>query len=336
MGEALERYDQRVAVVAREGQRIERLHKQQCPPDPELDALFQEFAQCMPRSEAVPFVIEREEDQKKEPGNFFMRMIRRNIAGYQLGKEGRVLPTIREIDDRRKENLKPVVCSEEEVVRGWPIRANGVNGTVLYDPINHERVGVWAGLAIDTDGRLWLARDARKIAPDGLSWDGYRTDEDRPVAIGTEKVSIKAGEETVQDEGAKVIEEDPLEYEIYTVPLVANALEYLVTDVKTGMSRNVEVEVPAEEDGEKVPAGKKPKTSLEEEDLKYKRRHPKLGTPTGGNLRETIMWFCGIRNVAPDELTKVLAQVFAKTIRDTEAKAAREAAKRQEEAAQRG
>ncbi len=330
MGEALERYDQRLDLVNAQKQCIGSLEANPCPPDPELEDMFKAFADYMRDSgqEPVPLVIEGEEkhgpnndqeegDQKKhKTGNFLSRIIGRNIAGWQMGREGRVLPRISDIEKRRIDNLSytryfmqeiPDEEGEEgKVLMGWPIRAKHLSGIIRHSHQSHDLIGSWAGLVVDTHGRLWLARDSRKIAPDGLSWDGYQTE------MEVEEVEELENGEIVRKKVRKpapvTVEGDLSEYMLYEneTPLGANILEYLSADAKTGV---FELKLPGKDD-------EGMRANVEE--VAYKRREPRLGHLRGRSLRETIIWYCGISNTSADDIPEKLAEEMARMIRKAE------------------
>lgn len=97
-----------------------------CPPDPQLDALFVEFARRRRGTATVPFVEQRLvlEEHRVRSGLFSSRI------------------------------EKKTFYEDQEVACGWPIPTIGHRYSFSAD------TQVWYGLAIDIDGRPWLAQHA--------------------------------------------------------------------------------------------------------------------------------------------------------------------------------
>ena len=268
--EAIPAEERGLEKISRLKQHLERLDQQPCPPDPEMDAIFEDFAEQMIETgvEPVDFVEEVVEEHTEEPDGFFAKIIKKNIAGYKMGKAGRVLPTPSEIAQRYEKDKSHKVHSHRVVNRGWAIRSTKTSGTIMHSHEDQEKVEAWVGLAVDINGRVWFARDAKAIKNSGKSWHHFTTD----------AVAVSGSMD---------------EYRLYDPPLNGNLIEHLLSDVTPAIAKGAETV---------------------KDEFTLKRREPKLGQPTGRSLRETILWYCGIRNVPPEGLPNLLAMEMAKMI----------------------
>jgi hypothetical protein len=142
LGEALRSYDQN--VIRQENER--RLEQQPCPPDPELEALFKDFAQRMPRQKAVPFV-------------------RQNISqSNQLVKKS-LWSGKTYVEVEKKEIIK--------ITSGWPIYKIGDGH--IFSTGKYGSGYVWHGLAIDIDAQPWLSSHGsplKEVRVEGFSKNG--------------------------------------------------------------------------------------------------------------------------------------------------------------------
>ncbi|HET7673229.1 MAG TPA: hypothetical protein VFK11_01800 [Candidatus Saccharimonadales bacterium] len=95
-----------------------------CPPDPELDGLFADFAGRMPKRSAIPFVEQ----------------------------------TTGEARSRRATGK----VSERTITKGWMVFAGKRPPVQITGSEKIADIPVWSGLAVDVSGQPWLAQQAYK------------------------------------------------------------------------------------------------------------------------------------------------------------------------------
>lgn len=173
LGEALHAHDQEAARQA--AQRYQELGPRSS--DPVLDKLFTDFAARMRKSSAVPFIVSKTVSLPVEPeGSIIKRVIKRNVAGWQLGQEwngGRSVSR-QGIKSRYERNRRPTRRVHEQVAEGWAIRDERISYYARTHSDRHEHAD-WFGLAVDTDGNPWFGSDTTRNEGDNrLASDASR------------------------------------------------------------------------------------------------------------------------------------------------------------------